>query len=389
MSYFTARNRRVLDSVVKGNLSKAKASRLLKISRKTIYQWLKIYSGEISRSGNKASRYDVIKIAARNPELSISKIQKELQSRNKSLSRRSIWKILRQHNINSVEKRKEYSAKFNNGTRLTPIARRDLMESVEAGRERATNICLRLGISRKTYAKWKRRYMKAKDGGTYALDALSDKHLKGSAHPRGISEDTINKILELVVHDPSLSSHRLAHLLPEVGNHGVQNVLRRMGLNLYKNRVEYAAGRREAQLPVAKPVPVLNRIRSVFESFTPSVAPAPPPTFKQLVKPFFTSFVTSGLFSLGLISWFGIILSAGSLSSSLGLIFATFALILGTFFLLYSFKYYITLAIVLSFSQQTTDDKQQTTRGNILSWLLGSFDKSGFAVSNSYGKRHS
>src|SRR3990167_9777708 len=100
MSYFTARNRRVLDSVVKGNLSKAKASRLLKISRKTIYQWLKIYSGEISRSGNKASRYDVIKIAARNPELSISKIQKELQSRNKSLSRRSIWKILRQHNIN-------------------------------------------------------------------------------------------------------------------------------------------------------------------------------------------------------------------------------------------------------------------------------------------------
>jgi cellulose synthase/poly-beta-1,6-N-acetylglucosamine synthase-like glycosyltransferase len=102
----------------------------------------------------------------------------------------------------------------------------------------------------------------------------------------------------------------------------------------------------------------------------PSLAPAPPPSPRETLakwgKPFFVSSILTFLISSGLISWVKL-LGAVSLTSAIGLVFATVALLLGSVFFLYSLKYYITLAIVLSFSQRESGPTSpEATRGKAI-----------------------
>src|SRR3989344_19593 len=375
----------------------ARLCREVGISRTIFYRWLKTYQSTGPRGKKLALisknpkgklhwralsgrvEWNLLNIVSKNPGFTCKQYAEVLSKRfKKPVSAHGIWNILRSHDLTIPRERTNWVEERSGRAflELSSKSRNDFIKAVvEQGRP-VTVVCREVGISRPTFYKW---YSLYKSGN----ESLSTRRPQGDGHWRfvpGVSD----LVLSLVKNHPEYSASKIAYEVAHMqsgklslGTHGVYNILKKHNLSKFQERLAFATPKKSLT-PIQVFTDLLNRIKSIWETFTPSVAPAPPPTFKQLVKPFFTSFVTSGLFSLGLISLFGIILSAGSLSSSLGLIFATFALILGTFFLLYSFKYYITLAIVLSFSQQTTDDKQQTTRGNILSWLLGSFDKSGF-----------
>jgi len=129
------------------------------------------------------------------------------------------------------------------------------------------------------------------------------------------------------------------------------------------------------------PVPVgfKDRIKLVWEQFVPSLAPAPPPALSKILKTFTTSLFISSLASYSFLYLIRIVIQAQSISSGIGLFLATIALFMGSIFFAYSFKYYLTLAIVLSFSQQEGSvlsngnghGNGNGKRKSLLAWLLG------------------
>ena len=92
MKNLPAQVRRILGRVVKNELTKAKAARILGISRKTLYIWL----SEASKLENNEPRHhnvdkEVFRIVAKNPHLGPQSISKVLKQIGISLSARSIW----------------------------------------------------------------------------------------------------------------------------------------------------------------------------------------------------------------------------------------------------------------------------------------------------------
>src|SRR3990170_5251635 len=367
----------------------ARLCREVGISRTIFYRWLKTYQSTGPRGKKLALisknpkgklhwralsgrvEWNLLNIVSKNPGFTCKQYAEVLSKRfKKPVSAHGIWNILRSHDLTIPRERTNWVEERSGRAflELSSKSRNDFIKAVvEQGRP-VTVVCREFGISRPTFYKW---YSLYKSGN----ESLATRRPQGDGHWRfvpGVSD----LVLSLVKNHPEYSASKIAYEVAHMqsgklslGTHGVYNILKKHNLSKFQERLAFATPKKSLT-PIQVFTDLLNRIKSIWETFTPSVAPAPPPTFKQLVKPFFTSFVTSGLFSLGLISWFGIILSAGSLSSSLGLIFATFALILGTFFLLYSFKYYITLAIVLSFSQNSSGLPKSQESG-LLAKLLG------------------
>ncbi|MCH7640988.1 glycosyltransferase, partial [Patescibacteria group bacterium] len=410
--------RQILDKVLHNKLPKAEAARRLGVSRKTVYVWLKRYKKEKEdptspiqvRPGLRGARptkleerrgaskresfkRDILRIITANPNFGPQKISKELKKRQKYLSPRSVWLLLKDLDLQTAEKRADYASKYRQPSqakdpkfpihlRLTPEARKRMVEEVILSGRKVNNVCGEFQVPRKTYAKWKKRYIQAQKAGDNLLLALTDQHPEGQDHPRGASNQSIKVVLGTVVESPSLSSHKIAEKLGFIGNHGVQNILKRNNLNLYQMRQAYSRTHKVAPAPKPAPIPVgfLDRIRLVWEQFMPSLAPAPPPSPREPLakwgKVFFTSAFLTFLISSGLISWVRL-LGAVSATQVIGLIFASTALFMGSLFFLYSLKYYITLAIVLSFSQRDVGERNgrgsSTSSGSkgFLSWILG------------------
>ena len=77
-------------------------------------------------------------------------------------------------------------------------------------------------------------------------------------------------ILSVVRKHPQYSSKKISEVLPKdkkgkhlIGNHGVQNVLERLGLNTYQFRLEFAKGNRH--LPLKKKLSPRDRLLIIKE----------------------------------------------------------------------------------------------------------------------------
>ena len=93
---------------------------------------------------------------------------------------------------------------------------------------------------------------------------------------------------------------------------------------------------------------------------------------------FARAFTLSSLISFSVVYsslWWINYIASKAPSIAIGTVFATVALTTGSIFFLYSLKYYISLAIVLSFSQsESAENIAQSAKGKrrgILSWILG------------------
>ena len=402
MSDFPAQTRLILEKVVQGKLSKIEASERLGVSRKTIYQWLKKYSDwkpDSTPTKRKRLQKDILRIIVANPEYGPRKISQELEKVGKKLSERSVWKLLCELGIATANKRKVYTKRYRQPRssekeivpghlRLNAESRKRMVEEVILAKRLVKDVVAEYGVSRKTFAKWKRRYVVAQTDRKNILLALSDQNPKGSRHPRGISERMEQAVLDLVSIEPELSSHKIAKKLKHIGNHGVQKVLERLQLSTQEARLAYVRTQKVPSKPIF--VRILDRVLLVWEQFVPSLAPAPPPLLKlRRLGPLLSSTIITAVFAF--IIFFGIRLLVNVAPykgmPQTGLVLATVALTMGSIFFLYSLKYYLTLAIVLSFSQQEMiggNKGDSGKRRGLLSWILGSVN--GGSLSSKAGR---
>ncbi len=400
MSDFTAQTRQIFERVLKGKITKAKASRILGVSRKTIYLWLEEYVKEkeyIKQNKNKRkkNKKDILLIALANPKYGPKKISEELEKRNIRISQRSVWLALKELGLQKKSLREQYSLNINSikyakdlsfprQLRYKPQVRKRIVEEVLLAKRKVKDVVEKYSISRKTFAKWKKRYLEAQISGENIILALSDQNPTGSKHPRGASERVVRAVLRLVIEKPELSSHKIAEKLRFIGNHGVQRILKRQGLSSYQTRLAYSKAYKEVPRPVF--ARFLDRVRYVLEQFVPDLAPAPPPLLTSIWR-FIRAFSASLIIGLALAYssiWWINYLTTQIDAVSIGLFFASTALFMGSIFFLYSIKYYLTLAIVLSFSQQeTTQDIEQRRKGRrkgLLSWILGNVGRNGLTT---------
>ncbi|MDP3888556.1 MAG: glycosyltransferase, partial [bacterium] len=355
------------------------------ISRVSYYRWLK---KQEERGGKKEERREegrvksenlILKLALSHPEWTIQKLTKKVPK-----STFFVWKVLNKKGLGARRMRKKqarhaqlfptrkqkYLATF--GTRVL------LLDG--ADKKGISFACREFNVSRTLYYKWKKRQANG--------EILEDKKWQVARWGRQTPEKYEKMILDMVAKKPALSVHRLFAQAPRVtgvpvvGYHGIQNILRRNNLNTYGRRLEFS---RAPSLPILPTTPSwLGRLKSVWDTFVPQLAPAPPPSLAlraspllglrenlaAYLRPFALSFASSTAFSLLLITWFSM-MSSQPLGMRFGLFFASVALLMGMFFFLYSMKYYFTLALVLSFSSQGEGDQKVRTSGSWLARVFG------------------
>lgn len=235
---------------------------------------------------------------------------------------------------------------------LTPQQRLDMIERVVKLKEPVTKICRDYQISRPLFYKWLKRYQAAPDD--KKREALQDKKPTVGRYYRQTPEKYEEAVLSVVAQYPGFGVERIIQVLPQiagksiVGHHGVQNVLRRYELNTYEKRLAYA----QSQVtPVTKVIAAVEKLGAQFIIL-------PTETRVRVVR-FASATLATAFFTtvfLGILGYFATITAAAPVSSKVGFFFATVSLLVGSFFFAYSMKYYLTLAIVLSFSRQPIEE---------------------------------
>ncbi len=339
------------------------------VARKTIYSWLNIYKAAAKRNkktcllpkyvaGRAHPReythtleQKTVRLIKKDPTLSVSKMAERLNA-----GHHAVYNLLKALKLNTEDSRLAYSRIYSYPGIFDPQIKESVARKIVNSEGKVTDISRELRVSRKTIYKWLKEY---KEKGT-----VRNNYLKGFEHPRSLGPEAEASVLSQVVKAPELSIHALATGL-NFSNHAVFNILKRNFLTQRNARIIYSQAQaiRVSEKPEA--IGFIDRIKSVFETFTPNLAPAPPPggksKFSPLLKISLASIIVLPLFTLALVYWVNL-LRSGAAGNVVGLIFATISLIMGTFFFLYSLKYYFTVALVLSRTQQE-GSKSRTSIG--------------------------
>jgi cellulose synthase/poly-beta-1,6-N-acetylglucosamine synthase-like glycosyltransferase/transposase-like protein len=265
------------------------------------------------------------------------------------IGRHATYNLLRNLNINSIQERLSLSRLYHKTGKLEQSIKVSIVREILAGRESVSSLSRDYHISRKTIYSWLEKYKKERK--------IKDNYVSGHDHPRAYSKEIEGKILREVVETPELAINKIAKKL-DLSTHGVFNVLKRHRLTYKDLRIAYATARKE-EIKEPAFTWLIDRIRLVLDQFIPTLAPAPPPSVKEVYRPlgkllkiFISSTFSTLLVSIALLYWIRVAKDATVLQL-IGYGFAAFALFMGSIFFLYSLKYYITLAIVLSFSQKS------------------------------------
>ncbi|OGY18987.1 MAG: hypothetical protein A2786_00935 [Candidatus Chisholmbacteria bacterium RIFCSPHIGHO2_01_FULL_52_32] len=408
------RVRFLLKHVLRGRVTKAEASRRLGVSRKTIYAWLHRYGPEIRRTpeesaAKRVSRSEpasnrLLPIIISHPEFGPDKISWALGEQRIQMSPRSVWLFLKHQGLQLRIEREAFASSYRIPAKVQPglpawlrlhaSARKRMVEEVVLSKRKSGEVAREFHVSRKTLVKWKRRYLDAITRNERLLVALEDRNPSASQHPRGLRKEKERVVLDFVAAYPEYSAGKIAKRLGFVGNHGVQRVLERSGLSTIERRLAYSRQIRAARLPVYPLTAWLNYLRLAIVEFLVTGAPIGPPPFDfgsrlrraagrafgdarqgfgglvggvrslfSLLRRSLPFFVLSALVLSGSFAWGRFLGSATSPVQLLGWVFASIALSMGSVFFLYSLKYYITLAVVLSFSREAQD----LTQGSRLS----------------------
>lgn len=252
--------------------------------------------------------------------------------------------------------------------RLSPNMRLKMIDEVVLQFQNISDVSKKYGVSRNTLYKWLKRYNKEenkeKDG------IFLDKKPQIERYWRQTPEKYEEAVLSLVSKHPEYGVRKIVSNLPKIGNlpilghHGVQNVLRRNNLSLYEQRLGYS---QKQFTPVVSSITNILEIVSKFFGLAPDLR-------KRIIH--FVTVLSISTFAtvvfFGLINFLDNSFSNAEIGSPIGIIFASFSLLVGSFFFLYSLKYYLTLGVVLSFSQGDVDENgNNQAKGNLLSWILG------------------
>jgi len=127
-------------------------------------------------------------------------------------------------------------------SKLKPEERLKLIERVILGGEKTAEVCRKAGISRVLFYSWLRKYREAGQ----QIDALVPGRKKKAISPRKVTPEEEKQILAIIKEHPQWSTKKISAALPKepsgkpiVGNHGVQNVLRRLNLSTEEARIAH------------------------------------------------------------------------------------------------------------------------------------------------------
>ncbi|MCK4588418.1 glycosyltransferase, partial [Candidatus Woesebacteria bacterium] len=388
MSLPAQTKRKAVFAVLKEGKSVTSVAKELGVARKTIYSWINRYKQTPRRNKSKAlepryvsgkkhpravapkARHKLIRLITSNPEWGCRKLSTKLKEVGFDLGYFGVNQLLSELSASTPELRKNFKRNYSGPGRLEVDIKLEIVRKVLEEKESVSQAAGEYGIARKTVYQWLKKYQAGSDKGFVGVEALKEAYVYGEAHPRAIYPKLTEKILSIVVKNPEFSVHKLKDFVP-ASSWTVWKILDRNNLNLYQQRLAYAEKIAASKKPIL-PVKVFDRIKLVWEQFIPSLAPAPPPGVIRVFKTLGVSSFFSFLFFLGIFSWMRL-LGSQSFSGAVGLIFATVALTMGSVFFLYSIKYYLTLAIVLSFSQQEIGEgvNEDGRKRGFLSWILG------------------
>lgn len=376
--YSAQERQKLIERVILGKEPVSKVCREAGISRVLFYRWLKKYrqAGERVEAlapGKKKPPVSPRKVTPKQEEQILAIIKEHPQWSTKKISvalpkdpsgkpivgNHGVQNTLQRLDLSTKEKRTAYVKEISKpkekvlvGVRLTPEQKLEMLERVVIGKEKVSKVCQEYGISRTLFYRLKKRYEEA--ALEERLRAVSPQARYIERYWRQTPERYEQAVLNLVVEHPEYSVRRIVRHLPEVagvpivGHHGVQNILRRHNLSLYEQRLAYS----QAQItPVTRLITTAEQVFARLFVF-------PPETRAAIVRFFsvaaFSAFSTVAV--LGILGYFVTITAEIPVPSRIGLFFATIALSVGSIFFAYSMKYYLTLAIVLSFSRQPLEE---------------------------------
>lgn len=235
---------------------------------------------------------------------------------------------------------------------LTPQKRLEMIERVVKYGDKVSKVCIDFHISRPAFYKWLKRYQTAPED--RKLEALQDKVAKVKQYYQQTPEKYEQAVLSIVGQYPQLGVKKIVQALPQiagkpiVGHHGVQNILRRHSLNTYEKRLAYA---RVQVTPVIRLIYNLEQLGTRFISL-------PIKARTQVIKFTSVTFITAvaTVILLGFLGYLNTIAAGATFTSQIGFGFVSVALLVGSIFFAYSMKYYLILAIVLSFSRQSLEE---------------------------------
>ena len=387
MSFSAQDKVRIVCEVLRGGISPSSISKKYSVPVRSLYRWIEIYkkapsfhkkrsltpkyvSGQLHpRSISLKTQKQIKRIIFKYPSWGCRRISLELFKMGHKLGYAGVNSYLKRIGAEKEEERVLYKKLWAGPGRIEATIKLSIVRKIVSG-ETIANISKGYNIPRRTIQRWLKTYRDAENVDILGANLFKEAYARGIEHPKAIYPKIEGKTLDLVRANPGLSVHRLTEYLP-ASSWTIWKILEKHNLNLYSQRLAFAKqGFTERKLPVPS---FLDRIRSVWQEFIPSLAPAPPPP-PSLLKPFLASAFASFATSFLLISWISILGKSGSFVGVLGLTFASLALLMGSFFFLYSLKYYLTLALVLSFSQEGKGEGEigiEVRGKSLVGWLLG------------------
>lgn len=194
------------------------------ISRKTFYSWrnllrssvrtpkIKILSPRYLSGKNhpKSKRHlfrnYLLPLALAHPEWGSRKLCSELIPIFGKVSNHTVYNALEDFDLGTKEKRETFCQTRHLSRqilpvykslplRLSPTIRKRSIEEYLFDHRPMDEICCEYSCSRKTFYKWLKRYLSAKNNNEDLLDVLQDHYRKGSQHYKLLSEDKIQAIL--------------------------------------------------------------------------------------------------------------------------------------------------------------------------------------------------
>lgn len=256
---------------------------------------------------------------------------------------------------------------FKHALNISPKDKLIMIKRVEDG-ESVARVCKLYNVSRTVFYRWQKRYFEAKEG--QKLEALWEKKPKLSKYFNQSPEEYSNAVLAAVKAYPELSSHKLVYILPQVGgkpilgNHGVQNILRRHDLSTYDKRLSYSLNNKNWLQ--------MHKFLELFKGIISFVGSQNTPVRQFIVRSSFTIFIALliGTVFYGASSLYGLIFGPTNFTLTIGIAFSLVSLFFGMFFFIYSLKYYLTIAIVLSFSRHSEEKKGSESRKSFFERLF-------------------
>jgi cellulose synthase/poly-beta-1,6-N-acetylglucosamine synthase-like glycosyltransferase/transposase-like protein len=248
--------------------------------------------------------------------------------------------------------------------RLSSRERFLMVKEVVDQHQEVVDVSDKYGISRTTIYKWIERYKnQLKEENE---PDLSSRTPVVSRYYRETPSKHVGSVLALVSAHPEYGIRKIVSNLPKVGNtpivghHGVQNILRRHGLLHYEDRLRYSES---LVTPISKSIGLSLLPFREFFNFSENLRIKLVKYLGLIAFSLFTTVVTMGSVNF---------LQNESVDglSKFGLFFASTALFMGSVFFLYSLKYYISLAIVLSYTNKEQGEVPGQT-SKLLSWILG------------------